>query len=187
VVEASNQLVNVFVDCDWGNKNTDLSARYGVQGYPTVIFTDPTGKVIAPLGDRSPDGVLRQIQGIAKKSGGGLLDSWEKAAEAARKEKKPVLFLFVASGRDSAALEEALFDDALEQARAAFVIAKAPIRRDNADAKRFGVASLEQPVILVLDPRAEKPEAAPLKRIVGKRSAKELLKELQSIPRPKGV
>lgn len=187
MVEASRNIVNVFVDCDWGKKNNDVASKYGVRGYPTVIFTDSNGKVIAPLGDRSPEGVLKQIQEIAKKSGGGAFDSWEKAAEAATKAGKPVLFLFVANGRDSVAMEDALFDDALEQARAAFVIAKAPLKRDNPDARRFGVAGLEQPVILVLDPKAEKPEAAPLKKIVGKKSPKELLKELQSIRKPEGA
>jgi hypothetical protein len=179
--------VNVFVDCDWGKKNTDLSSKYEVRGYPTVIFTDPSGKVLAPLGDRSPEGALKQINDVAKKGGGGAHDSWEKAAAAAKKADKPVLFLFTTSGRDSTALEEALYDDALEKAREAFVIAKVAVKRDNPDVKRFGVASLEQPVILVLDPASETPEKAPLKKIVGKRSAKELLKELESIKKPKGV
>jgi hypothetical protein len=178
--------VNVFVDCDWGKKNTDLSTKYGVRVYPTVIFTDPTGKVIEPLGDLSTEGVLKQISAIAKKGGGGPADSWEKASAAAKKADKPVLFLFTTSGKDSTALEEALFDDSLEQARAAFVIAVAPAKRANADAVRFAIVSLGQPVILVLDPNAEKPEAAPLKKIVGKRTAKELLKELQTIKRPAG-
>lgn len=186
MVEASKSIVNVFVDCDWGKKNTDLSTKYAVRGYPTVIFTDPAGKVIEPLGDRSPEGVLKQISAIAKKGGGGPADSWEKAAAAAQKAEKPVLFFFKTGGNDSTALEEALFDDSLEQARAAFVIAIAPAKRANADAVRFGVVSLEKPVILVLDPNAEKPEAAPLKKIIGKRTAKELLKELQSIKRPAG-
>jgi len=186
VVEASKQIVNVFVDCDWGKKNSDLSSKYGVRGYPTVIFTDSKGEVIGPLGDRSPDGVLKQIGEVAKKSGGGGFDSWEKAAEEAKKANKPVLFLFTSKGKDSVAMEDALYDDSLEQARGMFVIAKAAISRDNPDAKRFGVASLEQPVILVLDPNAEKPEAQPLKKIVGKKTAKELLKEFQSIKRPEG-
>ena len=185
MVEASKQLVNVFVDCDWGKKNTDLSNKYGVRGYPTVIFVDSKGEVIEPLADRSPDGVLKQIGTIAKKAGGGAFESWDKAAEAAKKANKPVLYLFMASGKDSTAMEEALYDDALEKARESFVLVKSKIKRDNPDAKRFGVASLEQPVILVLDPQAEKPEAAPLKKIVGKKSAKELLKELESIKKPK--
>jgi len=184
VVEASKQIVNVFVDCDWGKKNNDLSSKYGVQGYPTVIFTDSSGKQIAELGDQSPEGVAKQIGEIAKKAGGGAFDSWDKAVEEAKKSKKPVLYLFLGTGKDSVAMEEALYDDLLEQARAAFVIVKSKNKRDNPDAKRFGVVGLEQPVLLVLDPNAEKPEAAPLKKIVGKRTAKEIHKELQTIKKP---
>jgi len=184
VVEASKQIVNVFVDCDWGKKNTDLSSKYEVRGYPTVIFTDSSGKQIAELANHSPEGVARQIEEIAKKAGGGAFESWDKAVEEARKSKKPILYLFLAGGRDSGAMEDALYDDTLEQARAAFVIVKSKNKRDNPDAKRFGVLGLEQPVLLVLDPNAEKPEAAPLKKIVGKRTPKEILKELQAIKKP---
>jgi len=187
VVEASKNLVNVFVDCDWGRKNTDLSKKYGVNGYPTVIFTDSKGKVIEPLGDRSPEAVLAQIQKNSKSAPASTFDSWDKAVGAARKSNKPVLYLFVGKNKDSAAMEEALFDESLDKAREGFVFVKSTITRENADATRFSVAATEPPILLVLDPNAEKPEAAPLKRIVGKKSAKELLKELQSIAKPKGV
>jgi thiol:disulfide interchange protein len=187
VVEASKNLVNVFVDCDWGKKNTDLSKRYEVNGYPTVIFTDSKGKVIEPLGDRSAEGMLAQIQKLSKSAAPALPDSWDKAVDAAKKADKPILYLFVGTNRDSAALEEALFDESLDQAREAFVLVKSKLTRENADAKRFNVSATEPPILLVLDPNAEKPEAAPLKRIVGKKSAKDLLKELTSIPKPKKV
>jgi hypothetical protein len=187
VVDASKNLVNVFVDCDWGKKNTDLSTKYGVNGYPTVIFTDSKGKVLEPLNDRSPEGVLAQINKYAKAAPVAAPDSWDKAVDSAKKANKPVLYLFVGTNKESAAMEEALFDESLDKAREGFVIVKSKITRENADAKRFSVSATEPPILLVLDPNAEKPEAAPLKRIVGKKSAKELLKELTSIPKPKGV
>lgn len=187
MVAASKNLVNVFVDCDWGNKNQDLSGKYGVRGYPTVIFTDSKGEVIAPLQDRSPEGVLKQIEQVAKSAGAGMIESWEEAAKVAKAQEKPVLYFFAGKGKDTEALEEALLDDSLGKAREAFVLAKSKISRDNADAKRFGVVSYSQPVILVLDPNAEAPEKAPLKKIVGRKTPKELLKELQSIPKPKDV
>jgi hypothetical protein len=187
VVEASKSLVNVFVDCDWGNKNQDLSGKYGVRGYPTVVFTDSKGEVIAPLEDRSPEGVLKQIQQVAESSGASMIETWDEAAKVAKEQGKPVLYFFAGKGKDTDALEEALLDDSLEKAREVFVLAKSKISRENADAKRFGVASYSQPVILVLDPNAEEPEKAPLKKIVGRKTPKELLKELQSIQKPKGV
>jgi hypothetical protein len=53
------------VDCDWGRKNTDVSDRYGIRGYPTVLFTDPDGKVLESLGSRNAPSVLAQIESVA--------------------------------------------------------------------------------------------------------------------------
>jgi len=184
VVNASKGLVNVFVDCNWGKKNTDLSTKYAVRGYPTVIFTDSKGELIEPLADRSPEGVKKQIETIAKKYSKAFPATFAEAAEAAKKEDKLVLFVFATKGKDSAALEEALADATLEEAMGKFVVARVVIKRDDPEAKRFGVGSSEVPVLLVLDPASEKPEAAPLKKITGRKSPKELLKEFQSIKKP---
>ncbi|HLF92198.1 MAG TPA: hypothetical protein VJB14_01955 [Planctomycetota bacterium] len=67
VVEASKKLLPIFVDCDWGKKNNDVSTKYAVRGYPTVIFTDPDGKEIARLGKRDAASVASQIEDVAKK------------------------------------------------------------------------------------------------------------------------
>jgi len=68
VVEASKKLMCIFVDCDWGKKNNDISTKYAVRGYPTVIFTDPDGKETGKLGARDPAAVLSQIEEAAKKA-----------------------------------------------------------------------------------------------------------------------
>jgi hypothetical protein len=177
--------VNVFVDCDWGRKNKDLSSRYNVSSYPTVIFTDAYGKLVEPMGGGDPASVEQQIQAAAKRGGGSPHASFEKAAEEAKRRHVPVLYLFTTAGRDSDALEDALFDASLESVRDSFVLASSAEIADNPDAKRFGVAALGAPVILVLDAEAEKPETAPLKRLVGKRGAKSILKELQSVLKAK--
>lgn len=185
MVEASKNLVNVLIDAG-DRKSADLWKHYGVQSMPTVIFTDSKGKELEKMGDRSPEALRAQIEKHSK-SAPTSFDSWDKAVDAAKKANKPVLYLFVGTNKDSAAMEEALGDDTLEKAREGFVFVKSTLGKDNADAKRFNVSATEPPILLVLDPNAEKPEAAPLKRIVGKKSAKDLLKELQSIPKPKGV
>ena len=185
MVEASKKLVNVFIDCDWGKKNKDVSKKYDVSSYPTVIFTDAKGKVLEPLQTHSPEGVLAQIEKNSKSDAPATFDSWDKAVEAAKKANKPVLYLFAGKNKDSAVTEESLFDESLDAARDAFVFVKATHARDLPDAKRFNVANTDPPILLVLDPNAEKPEAAPLKTIVGRKTAKDLLKELTSIPKPK--
>ena len=60
----------IFVDCDWGKKNKDLSAKYKVRGYPTVVFADPEGNEIEKLGKRDPASVLAQIERMAEKHPG---------------------------------------------------------------------------------------------------------------------
>ena len=57
----------IFVDCDWGKKNRDLSTRYGVRGYPTVVFVDPDGNELERLKSRSPGSVASQIEGVASR------------------------------------------------------------------------------------------------------------------------
>src|SRR5262249_16313688 len=160
--------------CDWGKKNTDISKKYDVHSYPTVLFTDAKGKLIEPLGDRSPEGVLSQIEKNAKSTASAAFDSWDKAVETANKHNNPTLHFLAAKNRDSEMTEEALFDEPLDTARDAFVFVKATPSRALADAKRFNVANTDPPILLVLDPKAEKPEAAPLKKITGRKSAKEL-------------
>ena len=60
----------IFVDCDWGKKNQDLSAKYKIRGYPTVVFADPEGNEIEKLGRRDAASVLAQIEGVAAKHPG---------------------------------------------------------------------------------------------------------------------
>jgi hypothetical protein len=60
----------IFVDCDWGKKNKDLSTKYKIRGYPTVIFTDPDGNEIERLGKRDAGSVASQIEGVASKHPG---------------------------------------------------------------------------------------------------------------------
>jgi thioredoxin-related protein len=56
----------VFVDCDWGKKNNDVSTKYGVRGYPTVVFTDPDGKEVSRLMQRDAASVIAMIEAAAK-------------------------------------------------------------------------------------------------------------------------
>lgn len=94
----------------------------------------------------------------------------------------PVLFLFTTTDKESEDLEDALFDPVLYTTLDRVVVARASAK-ESADAKRFGVAAGDPPTILVLDPKADKPEAAPLKKITGKKTPAELAKELESLPK----
>ena len=60
----------IFVDCDLGKKNQDISTKYKIRGYPTVVFTDPDGTEIERLGKRDAESVAAQIDSVAKKHPG---------------------------------------------------------------------------------------------------------------------
>lgn len=66
-MEASKKLLCIFVDCEWGKKHKDVSDKFSIRGYPTVVFVDPEGKEIDRLKKRDADSVLAQIDEVAKK------------------------------------------------------------------------------------------------------------------------
>lgn len=172
-MKAAGKIVCVLVDCDWGRKNKDLTDKYEIRGYPTVVFTDPDGKEVGRLGDRSAAALLRQINDLASRyTRAAYAESWEKALAQAKAGSKPLVYVF----GDGAALD----DPSLREFRGNFVFVKGEIR--GADAKRFGVT---EPAILVLDPYSRKTEL--LRKISGAKSAAELRRELLDALKKFGV
>jgi hypothetical protein len=176
VIEASKKLVCVFVDCDWGKKNNDLSDKFKVRGYPTVAFCDPEGNQVASLGSRDPSAVAAQIAEVVKKYGKVGFETFEKAAEVAKEEKKPVLYVFVKPAVASS-LAAAVADESLKELVGKFVVAQSEITKENADAKAF---SISESTLLVLDPNAEASKSKPLLKLTGKKDLKEVRKQLEA-------
>jgi len=174
-MEASKKIVCVFVDCDWGKKNNDLSDKFKVEGYPTVVFCDPEGKQVAELNAREPARVAAQISEVAKKYGKAGFESFEKAAGVAKEEKKPILYVLVKPNVPSS-LAAAVADESLKALIEKFIVAQAEITKDNADAKALSVTDS---TLLVLDPNAEL-KAKPLLKLTGKRELKEVRKQLEA-------
>jgi len=175
VMEASKKLVCVFVDCDWGKKNNDLSDKFNVQGYPTVVFCDPEGKQVASLNSRDPSGVAAQITDIAKKYGKAGFESFEKAAPVAKDEKKPILYVITKPGVASS-LATAVADPSMKELVEKFVVAQSEIGKENTEAKALSVT---ESTLLVLDPGAEL-KAKPLLKLTGKKDVKEVRKQLEA-------
>src|SRR5262245_20247472 len=61
VVEASKKLTCIFVDCAWGKKNTELTQKFGVRNYPTVLFCETDGRLVHTLKARDVAGVIAEI------------------------------------------------------------------------------------------------------------------------------
>lgn len=187
MIEASVKVACIFVDCDWGKKNRDLAGQFKVTGYPTVILLDRDANYVGHLAGRDPAVVAKDLQALA-----GLTAAvqegpvhqinalgWDDARKMARKLKQPIAFYFYDDSPASRAVNTALMEDLTKGVIMRFVWAKSEYSKNSPEAARFGVT--RAPTILLLDPTLERPESKPLGRIVGSKSARELVRELQEI------
>lgn len=172
----------IFVDCNWGKANRDLTDKYGVRGYPTVLFTDPEGNVVARMGSRAPGAILAQIESLSEEYPGGaaFLPSVQNGWMKAIKREKPLLIFFTDGGKDAAATEEAFGSKNKELARllGSFSLVRHEIKKDCDDCKSFRVGWGS--TIVMIDPRAKSPTKKPLQKVRGKKTAKELIEPLKS-------
>ena len=67
------------MDCTQRGAHEDLLGRYGVRGFPTVLFVNAQGQPVNKLGRRDPASVAAQINAAA----GGAADSPAAPANAA--------------------------------------------------------------------------------------------------------
>jgi thiol-disulfide isomerase/thioredoxin len=176
-MEASKQLVCVFVDCDWGKKNTDLSDKFGIQGYPTVLFLDPEGKQVASLESRAPGAVAEQISQVAKKYGKARFETFAAAADVAKEDKKPILYLFAKPDQPNS-LTVAVADPSLKDLVEQFVMVRSDLGKGNADAKTLGITD---PALFVLDPKGEFGKDKALLKLTGRKDVKEVRKQLETV------
>jgi thiol:disulfide interchange protein len=65
VIQASKQLVNIYVDAD---RDTDTLAAYKVRGIPAVFFLSPAGETLMKYaGDYSAANFAKQMSSVAAK------------------------------------------------------------------------------------------------------------------------
>ena len=159
----------------------DLLQKYGVRGLPTVLFLDPDGAVVGQLGARDPDGVARQFNDLADKYRPRFpwAASLEAALEAGKKDGRPVAVLFTDKSKE-AQEAEAAFDDTAVRALAKQVAA---VRHEMAKECKTCAAYQAAPGgrVVVVDPKAEDPAAAPLAVLAGKRTGASLAAELKAV------
>jgi hypothetical protein len=146
------------VDCNWGRANRDVSDRYGIRGYPTVVFADPEGNEIDRMRGRTPDAIIGQIESVATKfPGGGVawLPSIADGRKAADKASKPVVILFTDEGDDAKATEKAFGEKELAELRSKVVLVRHKIDPECDDCKEHKVK--EGCCVLILFPVKEGP------------------------------
>jgi hypothetical protein len=180
VVKASAKLVMLKVDCTVPNKVKETLQKYGVRGFPTMLFLDPDGKAVGQLGARDPAGIAKQFGDLSAQFRKTIpyAESVEAALAAGKKDGKPVLALFTDKSKDAEETEASLADDALLAALARCVVARHEIAKECELCRRFKAAA--GVAVFVLDPRAEDPAAAPLAQMAGKRTAAALKADLEA-------
>jgi hypothetical protein len=187
VVDASVKVACIFVDCAWGKKNQELTRRFGVTGYPTVVFCTPDGTPLGKMTSRDAEGVANDLKQLGEQYGGKAPDGirivlaadYEAARQDARKKSRPVLLYFADISPASISVNDALLDRGINETLRYFSCAKADFVKGSADCLKFGVT--RAPTILLLDARLEKPEEKPLGRIEGSRTVRELKRELEAV------
>ncbi|MHC4470244.1 MAG: hypothetical protein ACYS99_04705 [Planctomycetota bacterium] len=177
-MKVAEGLVAIMVDCSDRSAYPDLKRKYGVSGFPGIFFTDPDGKVVGKLGDRSAEGVKKQLTALIDKHSRFVpwAESFEKGLAKAKEGGKPVLMFFTDKKKDSAALEGLFIDGSLKETLGKFVMVRHEIEKGCATCDRYKVR--RGPNVLVLDPNAEDPASKPVSKFGKKKSAKDLKKAL---------
>ncbi len=66
VVQATKDVVCVYVDLEWGRKHADLAERYGVRQMPTVIYADPEGEEVSRMRSFDPTEMVGELQSLVR-------------------------------------------------------------------------------------------------------------------------
>src|SRR5256885_631078 len=85
-----------MVDTTKRGDHQDLMTRYGVTGFPTVVFTDSEGQKVAELGSRDPAAVKHQIEDIVHQHSRPVVAdmSIEDGTNLAREQRKLLVVVF---------------------------------------------------------------------------------------------
>lgn len=93
VVAATQRVIPLYLDCTKKGDNTELMARYKVQGFPTILYVDPDGGVLREMESRDASAIVKDIDIVVAKVA-PRTTMWQPSAalarETAKKAKKPL-------------------------------------------------------------------------------------------------
>ena len=147
VVAASLRIIPIYVDCTKKGDNSDLLTKYGVRGYPTVIYTDADGAPLREMQNRDAPAIVKDIETVAGKVA-PRPTFWQPsvafAREIGKKGKKPIAVYVVDPKSDLAKLHAKLTKD-LGDRKTKFLWVLEPGK--------------DAPAVVVFDPKADEPLA----------------------------
>ena len=165
MLRATQRLVPVMVDCTEKGSHADLMQKYGVGGFPTVVYVDPDGKKLKEMGGREANGIVADIDGLAQKFPGQpsmFANSVRGAIDAAKQPKKPLpVVVYVADEKvDPLKLLVKLMKDVGDRKKKFVWVVEFPRK---AALEELGLE--KAPAALILDPQADEPAKEPLGRL----------------------
>jgi thioredoxin-related protein len=66
VIEATKDVVCIYVDLEWGRKHIDLGERYRVRGFPTVVYADSEGEEIGRMQSFDASAIAADVAQLAR-------------------------------------------------------------------------------------------------------------------------
>lgn len=187
VVDASDKIACIYVDCTAPKENEEVQKFYRVKGFPTVIFCDPQAKVVEQMGAPEPAAIARQILKIAQKNAARSKDpeppkffeDLDLLRRLAKKARRPYAIYFYDDSPASLSVNVAFTDPTLIDDLKAIFFGRVAYRKGSAICDKFDISRV--PTIVVLDSALEKPETKPLATITGSRSSRELKRDLDDV------
>jgi hypothetical protein len=172
VVKASEALVRLLAD-------DETFMKFNVRAIPTVIFLDPDGKEVERLKGRTPEAVAAQFKEVAEKYGRNpkFLKEYGPALARAKEDGKPLGVFFHDDKAGSQNYARTLDDESLKEFYEKIVFVKVEAKKGCPVTKQFNVTA--PPILYVVDPAAEKPEASPYRKIYGQKTAKDFKKDFE--------
>lgn len=176
VVKASEGLVRLIVDAD---RDGAIFEKYGVESMPTVIFLNPDGKEVDRLKSRDPEAVAAQFKEVAEKHGRNprFFKEFAPALAKAKEDGKPLAIFFFDEKAGSQNYARTLDDESLKDFFEKIVFVKVEAKRGCPVTKQFNVTA--PPVVYVVNPAVEKPEASPYRKLYGPKTAKDFKKDFE--------
>jgi hypothetical protein len=165
VAAAARKVVPVIIDCSEKGSQDALMAKYGVEGYPTVVYVDPEGKKLKEMGSRDAKAIIGDIEGLAAQYAGqpSLFQNSVSGAIAAAKASKTPLPVVVYLAEEAADMVKTYVkvakDLSARKGKFLFVLGVANKPALEANGLEKG------PAAVVLDPTSEKPRETPIAKI----------------------
>ena len=181
VVEASAGFVCIYVERSGGKKNSDLAKNLKVDGWPTLILCDASGKTLGTIATLDTDGILKGLRAVAGNAAAkgpdrpAFTDNLSQGVKDSRGARKPMGIYFYDDSPASLSVDAAFLDPAVKPLLDRIVFTQHRYGKTEELSTHFDVA--HAPAIVVVD--VSRTEEKLLLKVAGSRSARELRRDLE--------